>query len=99
MSSTLYATASGMLNDLPNISIALGEELKRAGISTPAELAEIGAEEAWLRLRSIGVRQDCIHTLLALEGAVQETPWRLLASERRFELMRFAASTLTPASG
>jgi DNA transformation protein len=97
MTYTPHLAPGNALNDLPNVSIALGEELLRVGITTPAELAQIGAEDAWLRLRTAGLH-DCIHTLLVLEGAVQRTPWRLLPSERRFELMRFAATTIVRVS-
>lgn len=82
------------LTDLPNISIALAEELRRTGISNPGELMTLGAETAWTRLRQRGQR-DCIHTLLALGGAVLGIAWQSLPAERRFELMRFATRTMS----
>jgi DNA transformation protein len=93
MAYILYPAQNTALNDLPNISIALGEELRRVGISTSTELARVGAEDAWLRLRTAGLH-DCIHTLLALEGAVRRISWRLLPPERRMELMRFAGTAI-----
>lgn len=77
------------LTDLQNVTIMLGEELGRVGIHSPRELSEVGAEQAWQRLRAAGFNPDA-HTLLALEGAVQNVPWRSLASPRREELLRVA---------
>jgi DNA transformation protein and related proteins len=82
------------LTDLPNISIALGEALRRVGLASPEALNAAGAEAAWTLLQKAGVR-SCIQSLLALEGAVQGVNWQALAAERRFELMRFAAQQLT----
>jgi DNA transformation protein len=79
------------LADLPNISVALAEELRQVGITNQAELVAVGAELAWQRLRRAGLR-DCMHTLLALEGAVQGRPWRELACDRKSELVRFGFS-------
>lgn len=77
------------ITDLPNISIALGEELKKAGIRCPTDLVRSGAEAAWSRIRAIG-RHDNIQTLLALEGAVQGVDWRSLPHDRRASLVHFA---------
>lgn len=85
----LTALARHNLTDLPNISFALGEELKQVGIGRPADLVQVGAEEAWSRVRAIG-RHDNIQTLLALEGAVQSVDWRDLPHDRRAVLLRFA---------
>jgi DNA transformation protein and related proteins len=82
------------LTDLPNISIALAEDLRRIGVSSPRELAAIGAETAWHRLRCDN-RQDCIQTLLALGGAILGVAWRALPADRRFELMHYAAHALS----
>jgi DNA transformation protein len=79
---------------LPNISFALAEELRRVGITTPRQLRGLGAEESWNRLRGTG-RHDCIHSLLALGGAILGITWQGLPAERRFELMRFAAHALS----
>lgn len=40
------------LTDLPNIGPKLAEHLVKAGISSPEELREAGAEAAFLRIKS-----------------------------------------------
>lgn len=76
------------LSDLPNISIALAEELKRVGVYSPDELRRLGAEEAWQRLNAAGYR-DCVSTALALEGAIRDQPWKELAPDRKMALVHF----------
>lgn len=82
------------LSDLPNVSIALGEELARVGIGSPDALRLAGAEAAWDLLRAAGLR-TCIQSLLALEGAIQGMTWQSLPTVRRQELIRFAASRIS----
>lgn len=76
------------LTDLPNITIVLGEALKRVGIGSIAELAALGAERAWARLNTAGARPDS-HILLALEGAITGVSWRDLPRSRRSELLHW----------
>lgn len=78
------------LTDLPNISIALAEALRRAGLSSPEALCNAGAERAWNLLRRNGFIAS-IQSLLALEGAITGVPWQQLAADRRQELLRFIA--------
>ncbi len=79
------------LTDLPNISIALAEALRRVGLNSPQALYEAGAERAWTLLQQTGIR-SCIQSLLALEGAIVGVSWQQVPAERRHQLMRFAAS-------
>lgn len=81
------------IQDLPNISIALGEDLRRSGIKTSHDIAALGVENAWERLRETG-RYDDLHTILVLEGAMTGQPWRALPGERRAELLRYASHAL-----
>lgn len=81
------------LTDLPNISVALGEALSRAGLQSPEALRLAGAEAAWNLLQIAGFR-SCMQSLLALEGAIQGINWQALPAARRFELVRFAAQRL-----
>ncbi len=78
------------LTDLPNISIALAEALRRAGLSSPEALCTAGAEHAWHLLQRNGFIAS-IQSLLALEGAIRGVPWQQLAADRRQELLRFIA--------
>lgn len=77
------------LTDLPNIGPVLAEELKQVGIDTPEALAEIGAEEAWLRIRLQIDSGACLHKLTALAGAVDGVPKKMLPSERKAGLKHF----------
>lgn len=79
------------LTDLPNIGPHAAERLHAAGIDDAAQMAALGAGEAWLRLQTIdsGV---CPHQLQTLEGAVLGIPKAQLSAERKAELGAFAAA-------
>ncbi len=57
-----------------NIGGALARDLREVGINTLEKLRASGAEKAWVRLRTAGLR-DCVHSRLALEGAVRGVHW------------------------
>lgn len=71
------------LTDLPNIGPALAQALKDAGIDTPTKLSEAGSVEAWWRIHPTF---DCLHSLLALEGAIQGIPKSQLDQQTRQRL-------------
>lgn len=73
------------LTGLPNVGPALAAALKDVGIDTPAKLVEAGSVEAWWRIHPTF---DCLHSLLALEGAVQGIPKSQLDEETRQRLRR-----------
>ena len=76
------------LTKLPNIGPELARLLNKAEIHDSEELKELGAEEAFLRLKA----QDptaCFHKLTALEGAVQGVRKTQLTPERKAELREF----------
>lgn len=74
------------LTDLPNIGPRLAEHLAKAGMDTPEKLLEIGAEEAFLRIRTQVDSTACLHELEALAGAVEGVRKSLLPPERKAEL-------------
>jgi len=74
------------LTDLPNIGPKLAEHLTRAGIRTPDQLRQTGAEEAFLRIRTQVDATACLHELEALAGAVEGVRKSLLPPERKAEL-------------
>lgn len=78
----------GELSKLPNIGKVVEEQLNQVGIWTEADLKEIGAEQAWLKIQQID-ESACIHRLLALEGAIQGVKKTLLSDERKTELKNF----------
>lgn len=74
------------LTDLPNIGPKLAEHLKLAGIETPDQLRQTGAEEAFLRIRARADSTACLHELEALAGAAAGVRKSLLPPERKAEL-------------
>ena len=74
------------LTDLPNIGPKLAEHLTRAGIETPDQLRQTGAEETFLRIRTKVDSTACLHELEALAGAVEGVRKSLLPPERKAEL-------------
>ncbi len=77
------------LTDLPNIGPVLERNLKAIGVDTPAALREMGAEEAWLRIRLNVDNGACFHQLQALAGAVAGLPKKDIPPERKAELKTF----------
>lgn len=74
------------LTDLPNIAPKLAENLEKAGIETPDRLRELGAEEAFLRIRTQVDVTACLHQLETLAGAAEGVQKGLLPPERKAEL-------------
>ena len=60
--------------------------MEKAGIETPDRLRELGAEEAFLRIRTQVDETACLHQLEALAGAAEGVRKGLLPSERKAEL-------------
>lgn len=56
------------LTDLPNIGPKLAGNLGRIGVNDPGQLRELGAEEAFLRIRAQVDPTACLHQLEALAG-------------------------------
>ena len=74
------------LTDLPNIGPKLAEHLERAGIGTPEALRALGAEGAFLKIRTTVDGTACLHELEALAGAVEGVRKSALTMERKAEL-------------
>lgn len=74
------------LTDLPNIGPKLAEHLEKTGIETPEQLRRMGAEEAFLRIRTQVDSTACLHELEALAGAAAGMRKSLLPPERKAEL-------------
>ncbi|MBD5169201.1 MAG: TfoX/Sxy family protein [Oscillibacter sp.] len=74
------------LTDLPNIGPKLAGHLTKAGVETPEQLRQMGAEEAFLRIRAQADPTACLHELEALAGAVEGVRKSLLPPERKAEL-------------
>lgn len=78
----------GELCDLPNIGKVVEEQLNLVGITTYAQLKEIGSKQAWLRIKSIDA-SACINRLYALEGAILQINKNQLPTELKTELKEF----------
>lgn len=77
------------LTELPNVGKVLAAHLKAAGIETPEQLRQAGAEEAWLRIRLTADPGACIMELRALAGAVEGVRDKELSPQRKVELKAF----------
>jgi DNA transformation protein len=76
------------LADLPNIGKVVEAKLKEVGIETPQQLTELGAEQTFIRLRTID-EGACLSMLCGLEGAIQGIRWHQLPKERKETLKAF----------
>ena len=59
------------LEELPNIGEVLAERLRASGIASAEQLLEVGDYAAFERLRGSLPEDACVHTRLALAGAVR----------------------------
>lgn len=76
------------LAQLPNLGKTIVNKLHEARIDTPDELKSLGAEQAFIRLKTIDTTA-CFSMLCALEGAIQEIRWHQLSADRKRELKTF----------
>ena len=76
------------LTKLPNIGQELAKRLEFAGIKSSEELKRIGAENAFIRLKTV-FSGACHNQLYALEGAIQGIRWHGISKERKQELQEF----------
>ncbi len=77
------------LSKLPNVGNVLEQNLLAVGIETPEQLGQVGAKEAFLRIR---MQQDpgaCLHMLYGLQGAIEGVPDKFLADITKQDLKTF----------
>ena len=84
---------SGRLEDTVNIGPALAHDLRAIGITDLDALREAGAPAAWIQLTCTGSR-DCLHSLLALEGALRGVRWMEISPEDRDAVAQAAREAL-----
>ncbi len=77
------------LAKLPNVGKVLEENLLAVGIETPEQLREIGAEEAFRRIRRQRDPTACLHMLYGIQGAILGMPDKLLPHEVKQQLKTF----------
>jgi len=76
------------LNKAINIGPVVAKNLQQVGIHSLEELRDLGAENAFIRLREIDPGA-CISCLMALEGAVRDIRWHHLPDDKKQELKAF----------
>jgi DNA transformation protein len=77
------------LSKLPNVGKVLEENLMAVGIETPEQLLEIGAKEAFRRVRLQRDPGACLHMLYGIQGAILGISDKLLPADIKQELKAF----------
>lgn len=77
------------LSKLPNIGKILEANLLAVGIETPEQLRELGAKEAFRRIRRYRDPGACLHMLYGIQGAVVGIPDKHLSPHTKQELKSF----------
>ena len=77
------------LTDMRNVGRELAHKLSAAGIGSPEKLAELGAKQAYFRLKEV-YPQVCLVHLYALEGAILNTEFNCLSETTKKELKEFS---------
>lgn len=72
--------------DLPNLGPKSMAMLASAGIKTIAQLRKLGAVGAYVRVKQHSGNAS-LNLLWALEGALTDTPWQVVAREHRTSLL------------
>lgn len=85
------------LEDVVNIGPALAHDLRAVGVSDIDALRSLGADEAWVRMHAAGC-QDCLSSLLALEGAVRGVRWMQISPDDRDAVVTAARAKLAAAA-
>lgn len=77
------------LTSMMNIGKELDRKLTSAGIDSAEKLMEVGAKEAFRKLKE-AYPQVCLVHLYALEGAVCQTEFNALSPEKKRELKEYS---------
>lgn len=80
------------LTELPNIGPVLAGNLQSVGVETPEQLREIGACDAFIRIRAQVDPTACFHQLTALAGAERGVRKTALTPEEKNKLRTFFES-------
>jgi DNA transformation protein len=74
---------------LPNVGKVMESNLLQVGIETAEQLRNIGAEEAFIRIRTHANKGACLHMLYGIQGAIEGVPDKLLAVNTKQRLKQF----------
>ncbi|MBA4383007.1 MAG: competence protein TfoX [Sideroxydans sp.] len=73
------------LADLPNFGPKSQQMLERGGIKTVDQLRKLGAVCAYVQVKSVG--KVSLNLLWAMEGALTDMHWRVVAKQERLRLL------------
>ncbi len=73
-----------------NIGPVLSARLRAVGVETLEQLKRQGALEVWQLIAAQTPPEECVHTLLALEGAIRATRWTAIDQGERNRLVAAA---------
>jgi len=82
------------LRAMPSLGKASAELLVDVGITTPEMLRQVGAVEAWRRLRFAHGKRVTVTWIYALDIAVQGIPWKELSEARARKLAAAAKAIM-----
>lgn len=77
------------LTSMMNIGREMARKLTSVGIDSPEKLMELGAEQAYFKLK-MTYPQVCLVHLYALEGAVRQVEFNQLPPETKKKLKEFS---------
>lgn len=77
------------LTTMVNIGKEMEKKLTAVGIDTPEKLIELGAKQAFVKLKE-RYPQVCLVHLYTLEGAIHNTEFNRLSEDRKKELKEFS---------
>jgi len=83
------------LLQLKNLGVASVNILRAVGISSYAELKNVGAVEAYRRIKTRGIGVSKV-MLYALEGALLDVHWKDLSVDSKARLVQAAEQENTP---
>ncbi len=86
------------LASMRNLGKEMSRKLAAAGIGSPEQLAELGAEQAYFQLK-LRYPEVCLVHLYALEGAIADVDYNRLPETRKRELKAFSDSLRGRPSG
>ncbi|MDP3735968.1 MAG: TfoX/Sxy family DNA transformation protein [Hyphomonadaceae bacterium] len=84
---------------LPSLGKASADLLVDVGITTPAMLRKIGAEEAWRRLRFAHGKRVTVTWIYALDIAIRGIHWKELSETRAAKLKAAAEAVKAEIDG
>ena len=76
------------LTSLRNIGARSAQWLDSVNIRTPQDLYDVGAVDAYLRVKTAYPDQVSLNMLYALQGAILDIPWNELPLEMKDDLRR-----------